>query len=133
MGQIGEQHRKIINGKGLCSVPMWAGMGYPAGFCDKPAFGERPPGKEWRNAYTGKTQRWDGKYSGYVPALACKGHGGPSLEEYVKDKTIVRFDGPPDHEAGRFVEVECNGKSINFGEWIEDGDHWLLVLPGADQ
>lgn len=43
-----------------------------------------------------------------------------------KDVDIV-FDGPPGPEAGRFVEVEVEGKSINFGRWVhrEDG-YWVL-------
>ena len=40
----------------------------------------------------------------------------------------VVFDGPPDHDAGRFVEVEnADGKSINVGEWIDRGNGlWAL-------
>jgi hypothetical protein len=53
--------------------------GLPAGFCDRPAFGERPPGEEWRDAYTGEMKRHDCRYNGYVPGLACRAHGGPSL------------------------------------------------------
>lgn len=71
-----KHHRELTEGTGKCAVPMWCG-GLPAGFCDKPAFGERPPGKEWRDAYTGARRRIDGKYSGYVPGLACPDHGGP--------------------------------------------------------
>lgn len=43
----------------------------------------------------------------------------------------IVFDGPPGAEAGRFVEVEENGRSINFGEWREghnDG-YWYLDIP----
>lgn len=43
----------------------------------------------------------------------------------------IRFDGPPGPVAGRFVEVEdVNGKSISIGEWVQDGEYWLLVIPG---
>ena len=73
-----KHHRELTNGVGKCSVPMWMN-GSPAGFCDKPAFGERPECKEWRNAYTGRMNRFDGLYNGYVPGLACAGHGGPRL------------------------------------------------------
>lgn len=49
----------------------------PAGFCDEDAFGERPHSPRVyhgpKNAYV----RDDGKYDGYVPGLACPGHGGP--------------------------------------------------------
>jgi len=41
----------------------------------------------------------------------------------------IRFDGPPGPEAGRFVEVEDDtGKSISAGEWVQDGEYWLLKL-----
>ena len=113
--QIGERHRKILHGHGLCSVPMWSGYGLPAGFCDRPAFGE--PVQPLSPALP------------YVPALACPQHGGPTLQEYIKGRTVIRFDGPPGPEAGRFVEVERDGASIRFGEWLKDGEDWLLVLP----
>lgn len=42
----------------------------------------------------------------------------------------ILFDGPPSHESGRFVEVEDgHGHSIDYGEWVEDGDYWKLVYP----
>ena len=47
----------------------------------------------------------------------------------------IRFDGPPSHEAGRFVEVERDGKSVNFGEWQQDmmdPECWLLVIEDPD-
>ena len=42
----------------------------------------------------------------------------------------VVFDGPPGHNAGRFVEIETDeGKSINVGVWIERPDGlWALRL-----
>ena len=41
----------------------------------------------------------------------------------------IVFDGPPGPEPGRFVEVETDsGKSINVGEWIQDGDFWNLRI-----
>lgn len=55
---------------------MWCN-GMPAGFCDEPAYGNYIPGKTYRNAWSGERQRIDGRYAGYVPALACKHHGGP--------------------------------------------------------
>lgn len=63
-------------GIGKCSVPMWR-MGLPAGFCDAPAYGEPPPSKRFMNYGAGEEQREDGRYSGYVPHLACGAHGGP--------------------------------------------------------
>ncbi|KKL11649.1 hypothetical protein LCGC14_2543680 [marine sediment metagenome] len=42
---------------------------------------------------------------------------------------VIRFDGPPSHKSGRFVEVETlDGRSIKVGEWIQDGSDWLLKL-----
>ena len=73
---LNENHKDLINGVGKCSVPMWMN-GCPAGFCDEPAYGERPDCKGWLNQYTKEWHREDGKYSGYVPGLACYKHGGP--------------------------------------------------------
>ena len=43
---------------------------------------------------------------------------------------VIRFDGPPGPEAGRFVEVEDgHGHSIKVGEWSQDGDYYLLTIP----
>jgi len=43
----------------------------------------------------------------------------------------VVFDGPPGHEAGRFVEVEdSSGKSVRVGDWIDRGNGlWALRIP----
>ena len=42
----------------------------------------------------------------------------------------IRFDGPPSHVSGRFIEVEDeNGCGIKVGEWRQDGSEWLLVIP----
>jgi len=81
----------------------------------------------YRDGWTGRLFRADGKYDGYVPGLACHGHGGPSLQEFLVGKTVIRFDGPPGPEAGRFIEVERDGRSIKYGEWVKDGNDWLLV------
>lgn len=119
MARTNRRHEEIVHGSGKCSVPMWVFPGYPAGFCDHPAFGEQT--KEGRR-----------RYDHYVPALACVHHGGPTLEEFLTGKTLVRFDGPPGPKAGRFVEVECDGASINAGQWIQDGEYWLLVMHQGD-
>lgn len=47
---------------------------------------------------------------------------------------VIRFDDGPGPVAGRFVEVELDGKSVSFGEWQRDmapgcGKDWLLVMP----
>ncbi len=41
----------------------------------------------------------------------------------------IVFDGPPGPEAGRFVEVEVDGKSVNAGKWVERDDGlWELQI-----
>lgn len=50
----------------------------------------------------------------------------------MSKRLVIRFDGPPSHESGRFIEVELDGASVSYGEWEQDGDYWLLVLPDAD-
>lgn len=102
--------RKMV---GECSVPLFQYPGVPAGFCGKQAFGqhERPDA-----------------YNGFVPGLACPKHGGPELSAAIAKRTVIRFDGPPGHVAGRFIEAERDGASVNCGEWVQDEDDWLLVL-----
>lgn len=42
----------------------------------------------------------------------------------------IVFDGPPSHEAGRFVEVEdATGASIRLGDWVQrDDGYWVLRI-----
>ena len=48
-------------------------------------------------------------------------------------KIQIRFDGPPEHIAGRFIEVEDeSGRSISVGEWTQDGSDWLLKIDTDD-
>lgn len=49
------------------------------------------------------------------------------MENYIN----VVFDGPPDHTAPRFIEVEDSaGRSINIGAWMKrDDGYWELRLP----
>ena len=122
MASCMEWHKELNRaGIGKCSVPMWVYPGVPAGFCDKPAYGI-PDG-------TGRM-----RYDGYVPKLACYGHGGPDglvdPEQYID----IVFDGPPGPESGRFVEVESPpGTSIRLGVWIElDGGLWALRVRKDD-
>lgn len=81
MSRTQDHHHKLTNGVGKCSVPMFS-IGGPAGFCDKPAYGTRPEGQQYRNAYTGEMMRIDGRYNGHVPGLACEGHGGPPATHF---------------------------------------------------
>lgn len=68
--------RGFIKTPGRCSCPMWR-AGLPAGMCDEEAYGVFIEGQTWRDAYTGEEKRFDRKYNGYVPGLACPRHGGP--------------------------------------------------------
>ena len=80
MNTTHKDHQKLNeHGIGSCSVPMWMGMGdAPAGFCNKDAYGVRPESRMYHNyCRGGRLQREDGRYDGYVPALACPCHGGP--------------------------------------------------------
>ncbi|ERB53488.1 hypothetical protein N806_20310 [Rhodococcus sp. P27] len=59
----------------------------------------------------------------------------PATERTEAERQYIDivFDGPPDAEPGRFVEVENHlGASIKVGEWIERGDgFWALrILDG---
>ena len=41
----------------------------------------------------------------------------------------IRFDGPPSHESGRFVDVETlDGNSVGGFDWKQDGEFWLLTI-----
>ena len=80
MSTLSNNHKELTNGVGKCSVPMWSGA-LPSGFCDNEAYSERPKGKEYQAH--GTAYRLDGRYSGYVPALACPAHGGLKKEEVV--------------------------------------------------
>lgn len=42
----------------------------------------------------------------------------------------IVFDGPPSHNAGRFVEIETDdGRSIRIGQWLERPDgYWALRI-----
>ena len=74
------------NGEGKCSVPMWMN-GCPAGFCDAVAYGPPVPSARYRDS-SGRTHRYDGRYDGYVPGLACHAHGGPEFRRHKGDPCI---------------------------------------------
>ncbi len=82
MGTLSKKHKELINGVGCCSVPMWQ-FGMPSGFCDKKAYSERPKGDKFYNYAAQKEMRRDGRYNGYVPALACPSHGGEPKEKVL--------------------------------------------------
>lgn len=47
----------------------------------------------------------------------------------MKQAINIIFDGPPEHNSGRFVEVETDdGYSINIGEWVQKGNCWALRI-----
>ena len=81
MSRLLDHHKELKNGVGKCSVPMWCN-GVPAGFCDNQAFGKRPDCAQYRDS-SGELRRHDMKYNGYVPALACPGHGGQEKKEVL--------------------------------------------------
>ena len=83
MSSISKHHETLNeNGIGACSVPMWMN-GEPCGFCDKPAYGNRPRSSRFFNYGIMEEQRTDNRYDGYVPALACVGHGGPHSRVFL--------------------------------------------------
>lgn len=89
MANLCDHHRELNDGVGKCSVPMWM-SGLPAGFCDADAYGKRPECDTWRDN-CGRLRRYDNRYEGYVPALACPAHGGPEridLESYPEDEEL---------------------------------------------
>lgn len=83
MARLWKHHQELNEqGIGKCSVPMWGG-GCPDGFCDKEAYGRREPTTYRRNYASGQMDAVDGRYSGYVPALACPMHGGPTVRTFM--------------------------------------------------
>ncbi len=68
----------------------------------------------------------DGMWPPVAPGEGC-GDFKPRGRDLVEVDIV--FDGPPGPEAGRFVEVERDGKSISAGEWVkrEDG-YWVLRM-----
>lgn len=84
MARMSRWHQELTDGVGKCSVPMWSG-GCPAGFCDRPAYGEPVPCEKFRDR-SGTLRRKDGRYDGYVPGLACELHGGPAAPVVVDEQ-----------------------------------------------
>ena len=114
MSRLFKYHEELINGEGKCSVPMWC-MGGPAGFCDNPAYGFQLSYKQFKRN-DGTWFRTDGGYDGYVPALACPAHGGPTKEQVLNlcdycSKRIADCDGRPMFGCGRGNDnvYSCDG------------------------
>lgn len=57
-------------------------------------------------------------------ALATKVMSGRGTMEHID----IVFDGPPDHIAPKFIEVENDkGASFNFGEWVKRDDGYYMI------
>ena len=110
MGNIVYKHRIVDElGAGSCSVPMWI-FGNPEGFCDAPAFGERPTSVT-RTRWDGHVYRNDGRYAGYVPALACPMHGGPDFRLFMDGDAWC---------AVRAGFINLQESNVGFGETRDD-------------
>ena len=85
--------------------------------CDSTSDGRRPPMSD-----------------ATIPAVVqdAQQYDGCSSMFDTKFFDIV-FDGPPSHEAGRFVETEdSNRRSVCLGEWVErDDGYWVLRIPAV--
>ena len=97
--------KELKNGVGKCSVPMYWGYGAPAGICGELAYSERPESEVYMNYCSGRMQRKDGRYAGYVPGLACPVHGGEKREKVLNlcsfcSKCIADCDGNPKFGTG---------------------------------
>lgn len=111
MSRLSKHHEELTNGVGKCSVPMWSG-GCPSGFCDKPAYSGHRGGKYFVHPSTGKRIFFNGAYGGYVPALACPGHGGKTKEEALNlcsycSKCIADCDNNPKFGCGKGDDNVC--------------------------
>jgi len=79
MSTLSEHHLPKAGIVGKCSVPMWIG-GYPAGFCDAPAYGE-----QYRDPFLPPCWAYNrNNKPPFASGLCCESHGGPS-------KTATRF------------------------------------------
>lgn len=122
--QCSKHHQELNeNGEGKCSVPMWCN-GMPSGFCDKTAYGEPP--KSGRISINGQWTRADGRYAGYVPALACPDHGGPEFRRHYGDP--CKYCGTMHDEVARGA---CPGKPKTKSEHMPDLHNQVKVLREA--
>ena len=88
--------------------------------------------EEWIESLTGEPFALE--HEGFIGSdmKAAYRAGQESVTNDLRDVDIV-FDGPPSHDSGRFVEVECPpGKGVSFGEWVErDDGYWALRFRAA--
>jgi hypothetical protein len=123
MSSISRNHEELDDtGTGLCSVPMWMG-GSPCGFCDKPAYGKPPKSGRFFNYGAMEMQRNDNRYDGYVPALACIGHGGPRSRVFKDGDSFCAVF--PDFT--NIQESDCG-----FGDTIEAARAALKLSTGKE-
>ena len=99
MSRTIKHHHELTNGKGKCSVPMYMG-GCPAGFCDRPAYGEYVDTVERYPQGPYRGQRMDNKFDGYVPGLACTLHGGPHCQGFEIEEGTGDYSGCNAHVTG---------------------------------
>lgn len=83
--------------------------------------------------YLAKVERYTKLESEFYTMKARVEKAEAKLAALRGDEPIqIVFDGPPEHVAGRFVEVEQGGKGINFGEWKHrDDGYWVLEFPNV--
>ena len=120
MSRLSPHHEKLDEfGEGKCSVPMWSG-GRPSGFCDAPAYGERMPTKYYWSYAAQRQLPSDGRYEGYVPALACPAHGGPRVRTFMDGNAWAAVK--PD-----FINLQES--AAGFGDTKEEAIAALGVKP----
>lgn len=88
-----------------------------------------PPGpQEGANAAWASLGQKMGFEALTVKPVRGKGERFFTAETARPSGVVIVFDGPPEHESGRFVEVERDGASIGFGRWVEHGAFWYLAI-----
>jgi hypothetical protein len=120
MSQCSQFHKELKNGVGKCSVPMWM-QGVPAGFCGEPAYGKPLPAK-WYQRRDGTRFRGDGGYEGYVPYLACVGHGGPKKEQALNLCDYCKNDFATCTSIPKFGCGKGNDNVYECNSYIERGN-----------
>lgn len=115
MARISEHHKAKCGVEGKCSRPMMQ-MGMQC-FCDEPAWGEQyTRGSRHAPHYDPPGSGPYGNYQPYVPALACKAHGGPGPNDirFVRDGNMwcafmPDFENLQESEAG-FGETQAEAE-----------------------